>query len=171
MVRRDVVARDPDALGKWFDRHCPDLARVVPETGTLSTFLYHGLTERDWPVECICARHAKGVLSARVCPRQHRRSGRGEADHTSGEGGAIKVFTDIMSGKSMDRPGLAELLAYARNGDTLAVVRLRRSSSDVPQLMPSNRVAHFRVEPCGGVDFRPNRHGRIAECGRKRTLS
>lgn len=34
--------------------------------------------------------------------------------------GAIKVFTDFMSGKSMDRPGLAELLAYARKGDTLA---------------------------------------------------
>ena len=38
--------------------------------------------------------------------------------------GAIKVFTDVMSGKSMDRPGLVELLAYARKGDTLAVVRL-----------------------------------------------
>jgi hypothetical protein len=35
----------------------------VLETGTLSTFL-HGLTERDLPAECICARHAKGVLAA-----------------------------------------------------------------------------------------------------------
>lgn len=66
VIRRDVVASDPDALGKWFDRHCPDLARVVLETGTLSSFLYHGLTERDLPVECTCARHAKGVLAARV---------------------------------------------------------------------------------------------------------
>ena len=40
--------------------------------------------------------------------------------------GAIKVFTDVMSGKSMSRPGLAELLAYARQGDTLAIVRLDR---------------------------------------------
>ena len=38
--------------------------------------------------------------------------------------GAIRVFTDVRSGKSMDRPGLKELLAYARKGDTLAVVRL-----------------------------------------------
>lgn len=30
------------------------------------------------------------------------------------EAGAIKVFTDVMSGKSMERPGLAELIAYAR---------------------------------------------------------
>ena len=38
--------------------------------------------------------------------------------------GAIKVFTDVRSGRSMDRPGLQDLLAYARKGDTLAVVRL-----------------------------------------------
>nr|WP_237452132.1 IS110 family transposase [Qipengyuania algicida] len=36
------------------------------ETGPLSTFLYHGLVERGIAVECICARHAKGVLAARV---------------------------------------------------------------------------------------------------------
>jgi transposase len=29
------------------------------------TFLHHGLVERDVPVVCICARHAKGVLSVR----------------------------------------------------------------------------------------------------------
>lgn len=66
VLRRDVVASDPEVLAKWLNRHCPDLTRVVLETGTLSTFLYHGLVERDVAVECICARHAKGVLSARV---------------------------------------------------------------------------------------------------------
>ena len=30
------------------------------------------------------------------------------------QAGAIKVFTDVRSGKSMDRPGLAELFAYAK---------------------------------------------------------
>lgn len=40
------------------------------------------------------------------------------------EAGAIKTFTDVMSGKRMDRPGLTALLVYARLGDTLAVVRL-----------------------------------------------
>jgi transposase len=39
---------------------------VVLETGPLSTFLYHGLHERDVPATCICARHAKRALSARV---------------------------------------------------------------------------------------------------------
>lgn len=66
VLRRDVVASDPEALASWLNRHCPDLVRVVLETGPLSTFLYHGLVERGIPVECICARHAKGVLAARV---------------------------------------------------------------------------------------------------------
>ena len=66
IIRRDVVASDPEVLAKWLNRHCSDLARVVLETGPLSTFLYHGLAERGVAVECICARHAKGVLSARV---------------------------------------------------------------------------------------------------------
>lgn len=66
VLKRDVVASDPDLLAKWFGKHCPGLVRVVLETGPLSTFLYHGLIERSIPVECICARHAKGVLAARV---------------------------------------------------------------------------------------------------------
>lgn len=66
VVRRDQVASDPDVLARWFKRHAPGLSRVVLETGPLSTFLYHGMIERGVPVTCICARHAKGALSARV---------------------------------------------------------------------------------------------------------
>lgn len=51
------------------------------------------------------------------------------------QAGAIRVFTDVMSGKSMDRPGLAELLAYARKGDTLAVVRLDRLGRSLNELL------------------------------------
>lgn len=51
------------------------------------------------------------------------------------QAGAIKVFTDVMSGKSMDRPGLVELLAYARKGDTLAVVRLDRLGRSLAELL------------------------------------
>ena len=36
------------------------------ETGPLSTFLYHGLKAREVPIDCICARHARGVLATRV---------------------------------------------------------------------------------------------------------
>lgn len=66
VIRRDVVASDPEVLAKWLTRHCKSLERVVLETGPLSTFLYHGLIERAVPVICICARHAKKALSARV---------------------------------------------------------------------------------------------------------
>lgn len=66
VVRRDVVASDPEVLAKWLKRHCPSLVRAVMETGALSSFLYHGLVERDVPAICICARHAKKALSARI---------------------------------------------------------------------------------------------------------
>lgn len=49
--------------------------------------------------------------------------------------GAIKVFSDVKSGKSMDRPGLAELFAFARPGDTLAVVRLDRLGRSLAELL------------------------------------
>ena len=51
------------------------------------------------------------------------------------QAGAVKVFTDVRSGKSMDRPGLTELLAYARKGDTLAVVRLDRLGRSLGELL------------------------------------
>jgi DNA invertase Pin-like site-specific DNA recombinase len=51
------------------------------------------------------------------------------------QAGAIKVFTDVRSGRSMDRPGLQELLAYARRGDTLAVVRLDRLGRSLDELL------------------------------------
>ena len=63
---RGVCATDPQVLAETLGKHCPDVTRVVLETGALSAFLYHGLVERGVPVVCICARHAKGVLSARV---------------------------------------------------------------------------------------------------------
>lgn len=66
VVRRDAVASDPAVVAQWLGRHCGGLARVVLETGPLSTFLYHGLADRDVPVTCVCARHAKGVLSTRI---------------------------------------------------------------------------------------------------------
>ncbi len=49
--------------------------------------------------------------------------------------GAIKVFTDVRSGRSMGRRGLQELLAYARKGDTLAVVRLDRLGRSLGELL------------------------------------
>ena len=51
------------------------------------------------------------------------------------QAGALRVFTDVRSGRNMDRPGLQELLAYARRGDTLAVVRLDRLGRSLGELL------------------------------------
>ena len=51
------------------------------------------------------------------------------------QAGAIRVFSDVRSGRSMDRPGLHELLAYARKGDTLAVVPLERLGRSLSELL------------------------------------
>lgn len=51
------------------------------------------------------------------------------------QAGATKIFTDVKSGKNMERPGLVELLAYARAGDTLAIVRLDRLGRSLAELL------------------------------------
>ncbi len=51
------------------------------------------------------------------------------------QAGAIRVFTDVRSGKSMDRPGLHELLAFAHEGDALAIVRLDRLGRSLSELL------------------------------------
>lgn len=51
------------------------------------------------------------------------------------QAGAIKVFTNVRSGRSMDRTGLAALLDYAREGDILAVVRLDRLGRSLAELL------------------------------------
>ena len=53
------------------------------------------------------------------------------------QAGAARVFTDVRSGRTMDRPGLDALLAYAREGDTLAVVRLDRLGRSLAELLGS----------------------------------
>ncbi len=60
------------------------------------------------------------------------------------QAGAIKVFTDVKSGKSMDRPGLADLIAYARAGDTLAIVRLDRLGRSLAELLETVKMLRER---------------------------
>ena len=48
---------------------------------------------------------------------------------------AIRVFTDVASGKQFDRPGLAELVEHARPGDRLCVTRLDRLGRSLRDLL------------------------------------
>jgi hypothetical protein len=49
--------------------------------------------------------------------------------------GAIRIFEDVMSGKRFERPGLTQLLDYARPNDCLCVVRLDRLGRSLPELL------------------------------------
>ena len=49
--------------------------------------------------------------------------------------GAVRVFEDVVSGRTFDRPGLAALLDYARPGDTLAIIRLDRLGRSLRELL------------------------------------
>jgi DNA invertase Pin-like site-specific DNA recombinase len=49
--------------------------------------------------------------------------------------GCKRVFTDQMSGARADRPGLAEALSHAREGDALVVWRLDRLGRSLPNLI------------------------------------
>jgi len=60
------------------------------------------------------------------------------------QAGSIRVFTDVMSGKSMDRPGLTELLDFARKGDTLAIVRLDRLGRSLGELLATVQMLRER---------------------------
>ena len=51
------------------------------------------------------------------------------------EAGAIRVFTDIISGSRAERPGLAELIDHARPGDSLCVIRLDRLGRSLKELL------------------------------------
>ena len=49
--------------------------------------------------------------------------------------GAVRIFDDVISGKTFDRPGMSALLDYARSGDTLAVIRLDRLGRSLRELL------------------------------------
>lgn len=49
--------------------------------------------------------------------------------------GVIKIFEDVISGKIFKRPGLEELIKYARPNDLLCVVRLDRLGRSLKELL------------------------------------
>ena len=51
------------------------------------------------------------------------------------EAGAIRVFTDIVSGQRFDRPALAKLIDHARPGDRLCIIRLDRLGRSLRELL------------------------------------
>lgn len=63
--------------------------------------------------------------------------------------GCERVFEDTASGAKADRPGLADALAYLRNGDVLVVWRLDRLGRSLPHLIETVGALEGR-----GIGFR-----------------
>ena len=63
--------------------------------------------------------------------------------------GCERIFEDTASGAKTDRPGLADALAYLRDGDVLAVWRLDRLGRSLPHLIETIGALEAR-----GVGFR-----------------
>ena len=59
-------ASDPEAISAVLRARAPDLVRVGLESGPLSTWHWHALTELGLPVVCLDARHAKAMLSMQL---------------------------------------------------------------------------------------------------------
>ncbi len=51
------------------------------------------------------------------------------------QAGCEKIFRDVISGATTERPGLAEALAYARSGDVLVVWKLDRLGRSLAHLI------------------------------------
>ena len=66
LVWRGSVASTPEAIAEALRRQAPRAERIGLEAGQLSSWLYHGLRAKEWPVICIDARHAKAALSLKV---------------------------------------------------------------------------------------------------------
>ena len=63
--------------------------------------------------------------------------------------GCAKVFSDVASGTKSERPGLIEALTYAREGDTLVVVKLNRLARSISDLVAKTRNLADR-----GIEFK-----------------
>ena len=63
------------------------------------------------------------------------------------EAGAIRIFDDVVSGRSFDRPGLMQLVDFARPRDVICVVRLDRLGRSLKELLET--VEGFKAKRLG----------------------
>ena len=61
-IWRGKCASDPELIAQVIRKRAPRAKRVVFETGPLSVWFFHALTDEGMPAICIDARHAKAAL-------------------------------------------------------------------------------------------------------------
>jgi DNA invertase Pin-like site-specific DNA recombinase len=70
--------------------------------------------------------------------------------------GVVKTFSDTMSGARDDRPGLAELMEYVREGDTVVVWKLDRLGRNTLHILETVKALSDRgvtlVSVTDGID-------------------
>ena len=73
-----------------------------------------------------------------------------------GQAGVSKTFSDTMSGARDDRPGLAEMLAYIREGDSVVVWKLDRLGRNLQHILATVKALTDRgvtlVSTSDGID-------------------
>ena len=79
IVFEGKTSSQPDALSKLLRGKASDAARIVLETGSLASWLWHELRGRNFPVICLDARHVRAALSMRV-NKTDRNDARGLAE-------------------------------------------------------------------------------------------
>ncbi|STZ40815.1 recombinase family protein [Mycolicibacterium gilvum] len=92
--------------------------------------------------------------------------------------GVSKMFSDVMSGSRDDRPGLAALLDYVREGDTVVVWKLDRLGRNMLHVLQTVKELTERgitlVSVTDGIDYSTPAGrmmigvlGSLAECSRR----
>ena len=79
IVFEGKTSSQPDSLSKLLRAKASDAARMVLETGSLASWLWHELRGRNFPVICLDARHVRAALSMRV-NKTDRNDARGLAE-------------------------------------------------------------------------------------------
>lgn len=83
VVAEGVARSCPEAVARWLSRKAGAVEKVGLETGSMSPWLFHGLSDLGLEVVCLCARQAKAVLSVRV-NKTDRNDARGLAELVRG---------------------------------------------------------------------------------------
>jgi len=172
VVWRGVCATDPEVVASTLERHAAGVERVVLETGPLSAFLYHGLIEREVPVVCICARHAKGALSVRVNKSdvhdaeglaQLARTGWFKAVHIKGS--ATHLDRAQLKVRAAADPVVALLMTTPGTGPIIALT-FKSSIEDPTRFERGEDVGAFAgLAPRRSQSGERDVHGRISKAG------
>ena len=111
IVFEGKTSSQPDALSKLLRAKASDAARIVLETGSLASWLWHELRGRNFPVICLDARHVRAALSMRV-NKTDRDDARGLAELSTRNHQSVQATMRISDSSRLSNSLLAESRFY-----------------------------------------------------------